>query len=173
MTMSVTTLLTEEEFLNLPESPGKQELLDGELIELPPARYSHSELIKRLVKLLHTVLDESRVWTETAYRLRPRRWLIPDASVSWPGQPIEDDWFQRAPMLAIEVASRGNSPEQLEQKVAAYLEHGVGEVWIVYPATRSMVVFRQDSTLRVAGQSDYRCDLIGVTVTPGHRTPLP
>src|SRR5437764_11788712 len=107
MTMSVTTLLTEEEFLNLPESPGKQELLDGELIELPPARYSHSELIKRLVKLLHTVLDESRVWTETAYRLRPRRWLIPDASVSWPGQPIEDQWFQRAPMLAIQVASRG------------------------------------------------------------------
>jgi Uma2 family endonuclease len=31
-----TTLMTPEEFLNFPEEPGKQELLDGELIALPP-----------------------------------------------------------------------------------------------------------------------------------------
>jgi Uma2 family endonuclease len=169
--MSISTLLTDEEFLNLPEFPGKQELLDGELIELPPARHSHSELIKRLVELLHTALDTPRVWTETAYRLRPGRWLVPDASVSWPDQRVEDDWFQGSPMLAVEVASRGNSPDQLEQKVVAYIEHGVGEVWIIYPKTRTMVVFRKGSTVRVASDSDYACDLIGVTVTAGHRTP--
>jgi Uma2 family endonuclease len=172
MTMSISTLLTDEEFLNLPEFAGRQELLDGELIELPPAKHSHSELVKRLVELLHTALDTSRVWTETAYRLRRGRWLVPDASVSWPNQQVEDDWFQGSPMLAVEVASRGNSPDQLEQKVVAYLEHGVGEVWIIYPKTRTMVVFRKGSTVRVASDSDYACDLIGVTVTPEHRTPL-
>src|SRR5881392_3572305 len=113
--MSVSTLLTEDEFLNLPEFTGKQELLDGELIQLPPARYAHSELSKRLVRTLRTVLDESRIWIETAYRLRKDRWLIPDVSVSWPDQSIEDGWFQQAPMIAIEIASRGNTGQELEQ----------------------------------------------------------
>ena len=131
--MSVSTLLSEDEFLNLPEFAGKQELLDGELIQLPPARYSHSELSNRLVDTLRTVLDKSQVWIEMAYRLRPGRWLIPDVSVSWPDQPIDDEWFQRSPMLAIEIASRGNTGQELEQKTAAYLEGGASEVWVIYP----------------------------------------
>ena len=157
--MSVSTLITEDEFLNLPEFAGKEELLDGELIQLPPAKYSHGELCRRLVDTLRTVLDQSRVWIEMAYRLRPGRWLIPDVSVSWPDQPIEDDWFQQAPMIAIEIASRGNTGQELEQKTAAYLEGGAAEVWVIYPKIRSMVVSRKDCTLRISADSDYRCEL--------------
>jgi hypothetical protein len=36
--MSVAALLTDEEFLGLPDAPGKRELLDGKLIELPRRR---------------------------------------------------------------------------------------------------------------------------------------
>jgi Uma2 family endonuclease len=171
MHMSVSTLLTEEEFLNLPETPCKQELLDGELIELPPAKRSHSQIVKRFVRLLETVLDETRVWSETGYRLGPRRWLTPDVSVSWPDQPVENDYFQSSPMVAIEIASRGNTAENLDRKVSAYLETGAEEIWVVYPKTRSMVVFRKDSTQRVPADAEYRCALIGVTVTPEHRAP--
>jgi hypothetical protein len=35
-TMSAITRLTAEKILSLPDTPGKQELLDGELISLPP-----------------------------------------------------------------------------------------------------------------------------------------
>jgi Uma2 family endonuclease len=170
--MSVSTLLTEDEFLNLPEIAGKQELLDGELIQLPPARYFHTELSIRLLDFLRTVLGKNRVWMEMAYRLRPGRWLIPDVSVSWPDQPIDDEWFQGSPMLAIEIASRGNTGEELEQKTAAYLEGGAAEVWVIYPKARGMVVSRKDCTLRIASDSDYRCDLIGITLTPADRTPV-
>ena len=169
--MSVSTLLTEDEFLNLPEFTGKQELLDGELIPLPPATYFHSELSNRLVDTLGKLLDKNRVWMVAAYRLRKGRWLIPDVSVSWPDQPIEDDWFQQAPMIAIEIASRGNTGQELEQKTAAYLEGGAAEVWLIYPKTRSMLVSRKDCTLRIAADSDYRCDLIGITISPADRTP--
>jgi Uma2 family endonuclease len=170
--MSVATLLTEDEFLNLPDFVGKQELLDGELIQLPPARYSHGELSKRLVNTLGTVLGKNRVWIEMVYRLQPGRWLIPDVSVSWPDQPIDDDWFQGSPMLAIEIASRGNTGQELEQKTAAYLEGSASEVWVIYPKTRSMVVSRKDCTLRIASGADYHCDLIGLTLTPADRTPV-
>jgi Uma2 family endonuclease len=59
--MSTNTLLTIEEFLNLPDVPGKQELFNGELISLPPAKRSHMEISKRLVDLfaLYSTVQES------------------------------------------------------------------------------------------------------------------
>jgi Uma2 family endonuclease len=171
MDVKVPTLLSEEEFLHLPESPGKQELMEGELVELPPATYSHNELIKRIYALMRTVLDESQIWIENGYRLSRGTWLQPDVSVTWPDQRIEDDWHQSAPMIAIEIASRGNTPDQLEKKRLLYLEAGAAEVWLIYPKTRSMLVSRQDGTLSVRPDADYHCESIGVTLTPQHRTP--
>ena len=40
--MAVHTLLTEEQFLNLPDSDGRQEFRDGEVISVPPAKYARS-----------------------------------------------------------------------------------------------------------------------------------
>jgi len=169
--MGVSTLLTEEEFLNLPEYAGKQELLDGELIELPPAKYPHHELAKRISVLLESAGCQGNVWLEMPYRLSAGKWLIPDVSVSWPGQQKVDEWLQSSPMLAIEVASRGNTPEELEKKRLLYLAHGASEVWVVYPKTHTMLVSRTDSSLHIDAETDYRCELIGVTVTPAYRTP--
>ena len=169
MGMGVSALFTDEEFLGLPDAPGKRELLDGKLIELPPAKYFHSEMAKRLSCLLQTAVHQSRVWIETAYRLSSGRWLTPDVSVSWPDQRIEG-WFQDAPMVAVEIASRGNTPDEIDNKVAMYLEHGAAEVWVIYPSTRSMMVFWGASALRVPSDADYRCDSLGVTVTPEYRT---
>jgi Uma2 family endonuclease len=158
--MSAITQLTAEEFLNLPDTPGKQELLDGELISLPLAKHSHSEIARSFRGLLKSVIDGSLVWLLAAYQLR-RGWLIPDVSTSWPDQPVSE-WFQGSPMIAIEIVSRGNTAAEIDRKVSVYLQEGAAEVWVVYPATRSMIVFRKDETLRVTDV--YRCERIGVTV---------
>jgi Uma2 family endonuclease len=158
--MSAITLLTAEEFLNLPDTPGKQELLDGELISLPPAKNNHSIVARAFQDLLLTVLDKSRVWFFEGYQLK-RGWLIPDVSVTWPDQPVSE-WLQGSPMIAIEIVSRGNTALEIDRKVGAYLQEGGAEVWVVYPATRSMVVFRKDATIRVTDV--YACERIGVTV---------
>jgi Uma2 family endonuclease len=84
-----------------------------------------------------------------------------DVSVSWPNQAVSE-WLQGAPAIAIEIVSRGNSAWEIDRKISAYLQEGAAEVWMVYPATRTMTVFRKDETLRVTGV--YRCQLIGVTV---------
>ena len=167
--MSARTLLSEEEFLALPESAGKQELIDGELIELPPATDSHDELSRRLAELFRTALDPSPIWTETAYRLGSH-WVKPDVSVSWPGQPVENDYKQNSPMLAVEIASRGNTPDELERKRILYLAHGAAEVWVIYPKTHTLLVARPESSIHIAASKDYRCDLLGVTVAPEDRT---
>ena len=158
--MSAITLLTDDEFLNLPETPGKRELLDGELISLPPAENSHSIVAREFQDLLLTVLDKSRVWFYEGYQLK-RGWLIPDVSATWPDQPVSR-WFQGAPMIAIEIVFPGNTAAQIDRKVWAYLQEGSAEVWVVYPETRSMMVFRKDQMLRVT--DTYHCELIGVVV---------
>jgi Uma2 family endonuclease len=158
--MSVATRLTDEQFLSLPDEPGKQELLDGELISLPPAKLIHGIIARRFFELLRTALDESRVWSEMGYRLG-RGWLQPDVSVIWPDQP-QGEWYEGSPMIAIEIASRGNTDEEIDRKVEAYLANGAAEVWIVRPKTVSMTVFRQDSALRVTGV--YYCEPISLTI---------
>jgi Uma2 family endonuclease len=172
MNMSVTTLLTEDEFLNLPDSPGRQEFRDGVLIELPPAQRNHSALVKRNERLLETVLHESRVWSEVGFQLRPNRWVVPDVCVIWPDQRLENGYYQRSPMVAIEIASRGNTAEELQQKVDDYLDYGIGEAVVVYPKSHTMVVYRPGNTLRIGPQQDYHCELIGVTFTPEYRTEI-
>lgn len=166
--MSATAQLTLEEFLSLPDTPGKQELLRGELISLPPAKRSHMEMAKRFQSLLETVLHRSRVWLETGYQIGDG-WLQPDVSVIWPDQPTENDWFQGAPMLAIEIVSPGTTAEHIEEKTSAYLQAGAAEVWVVYPKTRSMTVSRTDSTVRCMGA--YWCDLISITVAADYLAP--
>ncbi|MBV9503703.1 MAG: Uma2 family endonuclease [Acidobacteriia bacterium] len=160
--MATTTLLSAEEFWSLPEEPGKQELLDGELISVPPAKLIHLRIIKNLVALLETVLPKSRVWSEGGYQLGPRSWLQPDVSVTWPEQPVENDWLQGAPMVAVEVVSPANRPEHVDKKTAAYLEHGAAEVWVIYPATPSMAVFRKGSWERIT--MSYHSNLLGITI---------
>jgi Uma2 family endonuclease len=159
--MGATTQLTIEEFLSLPDEPGKQELLDGELIALPPAKLSHMQIVLDLYRLLVAALPESPVWAETGYQLS-RGWLQPDVSVTWPDQPVENDWLQGAPMIAIEVVSGANRPEHIDKKTAVYLEEGAAEVWVIYPGTRSMTVFRKESWERITGS--YACSLVDVVV---------
>jgi Uma2 family endonuclease len=157
-------MLSEEEFLNLPDIPGKQELLDGELIDLPPAKRYHGGIATKLLLLLATVLDDSRLSIEVAYWLRAGRWLIPDVSVSWPDQPTERGWLKGSPMLAVEIASRGNTARELELKTALYLEDGAAEVWVLYPKTQTMVVSRKHDIQRIGPGAAYYCELLDLAV---------
>lgn len=153
--------LTDEEFLNLPDEPGRQELLDGDLIESPPAKYRHSLLVMAFYDLFRTFVDPARVRPGAGYRLKPRGWLQPDVSVTWPDQPV-DDWLLGSPMLAIEIADRDNTAEEVDRKISAYLKEGAAEVWIVYPETRSMMVFCQESVQRIT--ASYYSEALSATI---------
>ena len=55
------TLLTFEEFERLPDKPGKRELRNGELLELPVAGFFHDEVSQRLFLRLHAALETAHV----------------------------------------------------------------------------------------------------------------
>ena len=136
-------LLSDEEFLSLPEEPGKQELLDGELVVKRPAKENHNEIAIRFFDALRSQLQPSRVRHESCYKLRSGRWLQPDVSVIWPDQPL-GDWFERAPELAIEILPQANTERETRRKVAMYLEDRAASVWIIRPDEQSLTVYRRE-----------------------------
>jgi Uma2 family endonuclease len=171
---TITSRISFEEFVAMPDQPGKQELLDGEVIELPPAKPIHSHLCKRFFKLLDRIVTElqergmarnlGEVFIETGYRLSRERCVQPDVSINHRDQSISD-YYNGAPALAIEVVSEANTARHLEMKVRAYLEAGALEVWLVYPESRSVWVHRQGSDVAVRRQGSLTTDLLpGVTL---------
>ena len=89
--MGTTTLLSFEEFEQLPDEPGKVELLDGELIQLPPAKRKHVEIAHRIYDLLKPVVDKAEAsarlggaYLEMGYKFGTGAWLQPG---DWPFAP--------------------------------------------------------------------------------------
>jgi Uma2 family endonuclease len=146
---TVKTLLTFEEFEQLPDQPGKRELLRGELIELPPADYEHSDITHRIFKLLDSALERAhacgeagelaRVFHETGYLLPGEGWLVPDVSVTHAGQRVEK-YLIGAPAIAIEVISPSNTIKRIDTKAALYFQFGAREVWRDFPRTKQVTI---------------------------------
>jgi len=140
---ATTTRMTFAEFENLPDAPGKRELLDGELIELPPAKRKHSKAQHRMSRLLEPYAEAQGllVFMEAGFLLGMREWVQPDVSIITQEQEDRaaanpDDYYEGAPLIAIEVISAANTAEAVERKLAKYFEHGAQEVWVAYPKTR-------------------------------------
>jgi Uma2 family endonuclease len=162
---TIPALLTFEEFEQLPGEPGKDELLDGELIHMPPATFRHAAIAKRFYNLLLTVLDDSRVWMETGYRIG-KHWAQPDVSVIHQDQKRDDKYLLGAPLLAIEVLSPGNTARQIERKLTLYFETGAAEVWVVDDRSKTMTVYRKQDrqVTRSSTTEAYRSDLVGIVI---------
>ena len=163
--MSTASLMTFAEFEQLPDAPGKQELIDGELIEYPPPIFRHSEIAKNFYDFLAATPYKSRVFQETGYRIAGG-WLQPDLSITWPNQRPSGDYLVGGPMIAIEILSPSNNAADVERKLTLYLSEGGGEVWVVDYKRRIMTVYRKavDQVLRIVADSTYTSDLLGLTI---------
>src|SRR4051812_31061282 len=142
--MGTTTLLSFEDFERLPDEPGKDELLDGEWFHLPPAFRNHMVIVHRIFALLaRLVVTEGRVFMETGYKIGTRNWVVPDVSLTHPDQAY-DKYLEGAPALAVEVISEANTARQIDRKRKLFLQNGALEVWVFYPDTESVWLYRPD-----------------------------
>ena len=162
---TATQLMTFAEFEKLPDMPGKQELINGELITMPPPEDDHSVVSMRiLIQLLSSGLGARRVRGDhTGYRMGGG-WVEPDASISWPDQPRDEKYLLRAPMIAVEILVRG---EEMDEKLTLYFNEGALEVWVINIRKKTMNVYRRinEGVIRTSVQEEYRCEAVGVTVS--------
>lgn len=131
--------VTEEEFLELPESTDRVELIDGEIYVAPSGTWRHQSLALDLA--IHL-----RGWAATRdprpaigiapcdVRFGPDRILQPDAAVFAQAPSLRDTGpIQQIPDLCVEVLSINRRHDRFVKRVI-YAEAGVPEYWIVDPA---------------------------------------
>lgn len=159
--MSTRTLLTLAQFDALPRTePKKYELSEGELIMTASPRPLHGIVRERLGKSLINFADAHHlgsVFWEMEFHLSAETVRIPDlsfvAAERMRRQDV-DERFQGAPELAIEVVSPSNEPSDLILKAKQYLQTGAKLVWVVYPQTQMVYIYRPGERveIREAGQ---------------------
>jgi Uma2 family endonuclease len=138
---ATTTLVTVQEFLQMPESEDQRiELIGGELVSMGNAHIPHEVVKKNLNKILVIWLANNPIaelFPETTFQLDENNALMPDLSVVFPGRFAKGSTglMQNAPELAIEVVS-SESAARLEDKIELYVGHGSKSVWVVFPRQR-------------------------------------
>jgi Uma2 family endonuclease len=164
-TTTPTRLITVAEFETMPEPEhgGKQELLEGELLQLAPPKQTHQRIVTNMFRALDRHFGKRTGDSNTGFQMAPYSWLVPDASIMWPDQRLERDWFQGAPMVAVEVESPSNTPKEFARKVSEYLSHGGLEVWLIYPEERQMIVHNREG-LSYTITDTYHCMSPDVTI---------
>jgi len=129
-------LITEEEFLSLPESTDKVELLDGEVILSPSPTYRHQWILRQVVRALEDwATAESRIATigmaPLDVRFGPGRILQPDAFVLFSRLPPDHIGpISEVPALCVEVMSSNRAYDRMTKRLA-YAEAGVAEFWTI------------------------------------------
>jgi Uma2 family endonuclease len=164
--MSTATLLTVEQFEQLPEEDGVQyELKDGQLVRLGEAKFGHAKFGDERTKfriarsLMAYILAHpiGEVYSETAFELSPSRVCAPDVAFLSNESVAKGDpehIYRGAPDLAIEVVSETENALELRQKIQDYLDAGSKAVWAFYPRLRVIAVYDQ------SGVSEFRGDRV-------------
>lgn len=129
-------------YLLLPEEKPYLEYIDGRVVQKPVVNREHARIVARLDALF---VDYARALGGGDYGPErrvfiPRRgnYYLPDAAFWRPGVPADDD---TVPTLAVEVASPGQSREELRRKCRDYREAGAEVAWLIDPEERAIEVF--------------------------------
>jgi Uma2 family endonuclease len=167
--------MTAEELLRLPLGMGERyELVSGELRIMSPAGSRHGRIALRLGSLLEQFVRQGRLGAtfgaETGFILarNPDTVRAPDAAfvaaARVPASGLPDGYFPGAPDLGVEVISPSEAAAEINRKVGEYFAAGARLVWIVYPDTRQVVVFRSARASVALGADDT---LDGGELLPG------
>ena len=176
MSMVIARAVTAEEFGRMPEPTdgSKQELVRGEIEEMPPPQGRHGYLQLEFAAILRQFVKANKLgWvvTESGTILDrdPDTVRGPDVSFySLARQPeMPEGYFEIPPDLAVEILSPHDRRKKVREKIAGYVAAGVKLVWLVDPETKTVMVYAR--SLRGV-EYDEADDLDGGEVLPGFRS---
>lgn len=171
--MTVTTLMTADELLRMPDDGYRYELVQGELRKMSPAGSRHSMLAMRigaslLVHVRARALGEV-TGADGGYWItrNPDTVRAPDVGfIRRERAVITDRFFEGPPDVAIEVISPSDTYTEVEEKTQEWLRAGTRAVVVVNPRRNTVRVHRPDGTESFA-------DAIAVDdLIPGWRMPF-
>src|ERR1035438_9763440 len=151
--MSTKTLMTVEQFLQLPDEESRRyELWQGELIEVGETIFSHNWIRDKLLvcisNFLMSVKLGGEVLVETGIRFDSTTLARPDLCY-WDAEHLaridpDHSPVEIVPQLLVEVVSPSNSLRTLFRNAEYYLRNGVQVVWVVDRKPFEIHVFEKE-----------------------------
>ena len=123
------------------------ELIEGEIIDMPPMRSRHAAIVRRLTRLFERAIgDRAIVSCQLPLLLGDFSEPQPDVALL---VPREDCYQQRHPsaadtLLLVEVSETTLRYDR-QTKLPLYARHGIPEVWIADTHDNRLHVFRKPS----------------------------
>jgi Uma2 family endonuclease len=155
------------------------ELVDGILVEKDMG-YREGYLAVAIATLLRNFVAPRKLGAvngaDGMMKLAPGLVRIPDVSFcvwdQFPNRQVQGTPVPNLhPDLAVEVLSRGNTDEEMDEKLADYFTSGASLVWLVDPAARTVLVFTGPD--RTAARRLSGADVLdGGAVLPGFTHPV-
>jgi Uma2 family endonuclease len=155
-----TRSLTLDDLEQMPDDAMHRELIDGELIELPPPQINHVKIAKKVFLSLNQHCDQANfgeAYIEAGYKITAdkRNWIQPDVSYVTEIRPDDTDrFFFGAPDLAVEVISPSERPKHILAKRLLLFREGCQEIWIIRPKTRKLEVWTATGLNRTLTEND-------------------
>lgn len=172
-TRQMTTLMTAEDLLALPDDDKQYELVEGELIEMSPSSRHHSRDGQRIATRLGVFVEDHDLGevhgADGGFILSrdPDTVRSPDVAFVRKERLVELDdegFLPLAPDLSVEVVSPSNTINEMSRKVQEYLSAGTSIVWVVEPLRRQVAVHTREPIVRIYRDGDT---LDGGDVLPG------
>jgi Uma2 family endonuclease len=134
--MGAATLVSIEDYLSTSYSPDR-EYLDGRIVERNLGEKTHSTIQRNLIGWFwdrRNVLPV-RAFPEQRIQVSSTRFRIPDVTVVKASQ-VQGEIFKAPPHLCIEILSKDDTLDYMQEKIDDYLQFGVPCVWIINPRLR-------------------------------------
>jgi Uma2 family endonuclease len=151
------------------------EYVDGELRERHVGSKSHARVQANLShKLVEYVRAHPPGYVAAELRVKLAgpsgvEFRLPDLAVVLEDTSPEEEYLDRAPDLAVEIRSPGDSIADLLRKMELYFAHGARLGWIVLPEERSVLVATPDGAVRAVTAGET---LDGGALLPGLLLPV-
>jgi Uma2 family endonuclease len=156
--------MTAEQLAQLSPEASRGELIEGEFFAMSPAGQMHGEIAATILIMLGQFArrqKSGRVYAaETGFILKrnPDTVRAPDVAFVRSerlSQPTpKTGFFDGPPDLAVEVVSPSETQAEIDGKLLDYLDAGVQVVWIVYPTTRTIAVYRSLTAVHILTIND-------------------
>ncbi len=167
-------LMTAEEAFALSTVNRRFEVVKGVYQEMSPAGGQHGEITNWIAFLVTEYVLRNGLGkvaaAETGFILSRRPDTVRAADVAFISKARLQEadppigYWTIAPDLAVEVVSPNESPDDVQEKVQDYLAAGTRMIWLVYPKTRSITVYRSLKNVKVLREDEL---LSGEEVLPG------
>jgi Uma2 family endonuclease len=145
----------------LADSDQRYELVQGDLIEMPPPSKEHGLIIASLIAALLPFIrahELGQLMAEAGFLLESEPDTVRAPDVAFVRReriaPISGGYYPFAPDLAVEVISPSNSVGAVQTKIAQYFAKGARQVWLIYPAMRTLHVYSSPKSVRILDTTD-------------------